>query len=80
MKVPFTAVHGSVRFSFSRYTTDAEVDRIIEVFPEIVAQPASALALLGRRRRPAPPRGAVDDGARGLTRPARPAPCLGDPR
>jgi cysteine desulfurase len=37
MKVPFTAVHGSVRFSFSRYNTDEEVDRIIEVFPQIVA-------------------------------------------
>ena len=37
MKVPFTAVHGSVRFSFSRYNTDEDVDRIIEVFPEIVA-------------------------------------------
>jgi cysteine desulfurase len=37
MKIPFTAAHGSVRFSFSRYNTDADVDRIIEVFPEIVA-------------------------------------------
>jgi cysteine desulfurase len=37
MKVPFTAVHGSVRFSFSRYNSDEDVDRIIEVFPEIVA-------------------------------------------
>jgi len=37
MKVPFTAVHGSVRFSLSRYNTDEDVDRIIEVFPEIVA-------------------------------------------
>jgi cysteine desulfurase len=37
MEVPFTAVHGSVRFSFSRYNTDEDVDRIIEVFPEIVA-------------------------------------------
>ena len=36
--VPFTAVHGSVRFSFSRYNTDEEVDRIIEVFPEVVAR------------------------------------------
>ncbi len=36
MQVPFTAVHGSVRFSFSRYNTDADVDRVQEVFPEIV--------------------------------------------
>jgi cysteine desulfurase len=36
MKIPFTAIHGSVRFSLSRYTTDAEIDRVIEVFPGIV--------------------------------------------
>jgi len=36
MKVPFTAVHGSVRFSLSRYTTREEVDRVIEVFPQII--------------------------------------------
>ena len=35
--VPFTAVHGSIRFSFSRYNTEEEVDRIIEVFPRVVA-------------------------------------------
>ena len=37
LNVPFTAVHGSVRFSLSRYNTDADIDRIIEVFPGIVA-------------------------------------------
>ena len=37
MKVPFTAVHGSIRFSFSRYNSEEDVDRIIEVFPGIVA-------------------------------------------
>jgi cysteine desulfurase len=37
MKVPFTAIHGSVRFSFSRYNSDEDVDKIIEVFPQIVA-------------------------------------------
>ncbi len=37
MQVPFTAVHGSVRFSLSRYNTEADVDRISEVFPQIVA-------------------------------------------
>jgi cysteine desulfurase len=37
MKVPFTAVHGSVRFSLSRYNTDEDIDKIIEVFPQIVA-------------------------------------------
>jgi cysteine desulfurase len=37
LNVPFTAVHGSIRFSLSRYNTEQEVDRIIEVFPRIVA-------------------------------------------
>jgi cysteine desulfurase len=37
MKVPFTAIHGSVRFSLSRYNTEEDVDRILEVFPQIVA-------------------------------------------
>jgi len=37
LEVPFTAVHGSVRFSLSRYNTEEEVDRIAEVFPGIVA-------------------------------------------
>ncbi|MEN6497544.1 MAG: cysteine desulfurase NifS [Thermoguttaceae bacterium] len=37
MKVPLTAVHGSVRFSFSRYNAEEDVDRILEVFPQIVA-------------------------------------------
>ena len=37
MKVPFTAAHGSIRFSFSRYNTEEDVDHILEVFPEIVA-------------------------------------------
>ncbi len=37
MKVPFTAAHGSIRFSFSRYNSDEDLDRILEVFPKIVA-------------------------------------------
>jgi cysteine desulfurase len=37
MKIPDAAVHGSVRFSFSRYNTDADVDRIIEIFPEVIS-------------------------------------------
>lgn len=37
MGVPFTAAHGSVRFSLSRYSTNDDMDRIIEVFPAIVA-------------------------------------------
>jgi cysteine desulfurase len=37
MNIPFTAVHGSIRFSLSRYNTEADVERIIEVFPRVVA-------------------------------------------
>jgi cysteine desulfurase len=37
MNVPDAAVQGSVRFSFSRYNTDADIDRIIEAFPQMVA-------------------------------------------
>lgn len=36
MDVPFSAVHGSVRFSLSRYTSERDVDTVLEVFPEIV--------------------------------------------
>jgi cysteine desulfurase len=36
MGIPFTAMHGSVRFSLGRYTTEEEVDKLIEVFPDIV--------------------------------------------
>lgn len=38
MGVPYTAAHGTVRFSLSRYNTMAEMDRVIEVVPPIIAQ------------------------------------------
>lgn len=38
MNVPFTAMHGSVRFSLSRYTTEEEIDVVIWEFPEIIAR------------------------------------------
>lgn len=38
MDIPFTAAHGSVRFSFSRYNTMEEVERVIEAVPPIIAQ------------------------------------------
>lgn len=38
MGVPFTAAHGSVRFSLSRYTTESEIDKVIEVMPGIIKQ------------------------------------------
>jgi cysteine desulfurase len=36
MGVPFTAAHGSIRFSLSRYNTEEEVDYTIEKLPGIV--------------------------------------------
>jgi len=38
MGVPFTAAHGSIRFSLSRYNTEEEVDYTIEIMPQIVNQ------------------------------------------
>ena len=37
LNVPFTAVHGSVRFSLSRYNTEEDIDHILDVFPSVVA-------------------------------------------
>jgi cysteine desulfurase len=36
MGVPFTAAHGSIRFSLSRYTTEKEIDFVIEKMPPII--------------------------------------------
>ena len=36
MGVPFTAIHGSIRFSLSKYTTEKEIDYVTEVLPGIV--------------------------------------------
>jgi len=38
MGVPFTAIHGSIRFSLSRYNTETEIDRVIEVMPAIIIE------------------------------------------
>jgi len=38
MGVPFTAIHGSVRFSLSRYTTEEEVDFVLEKMPPIIKE------------------------------------------
>ncbi|MEA5528014.1 cysteine desulfurase NifS [Dolichospermum sp. UHCC 0684] len=36
MGLAYTTLHGSIRFSLSRYTTEAEIDQVIAVMPEIV--------------------------------------------
>ncbi|ACI51337.1 cysteine desulfurase NifS [Gluconacetobacter diazotrophicus PA1 5] len=38
MHVPYTAAHGAIRFSFSRENTDADVDRVLDVMPGIIAK------------------------------------------
>lgn len=38
MKVPESYGHGSLRFSLSRYTTPAEIDRTIQVLPGIISR------------------------------------------
>ena len=36
MNVPFTAIHGSIRFSLSKYTTEAEIDYVCGKLPGII--------------------------------------------
>jgi cysteine desulfurase len=38
MGVPFTCAHGSIRFSLSRFTTDAEIDAVIKELPPIISR------------------------------------------
>ncbi|WP_027159393.1 cysteine desulfurase NifS [Methylobacter luteus] len=37
MDIPYTAAHGTIRFSFSRYNTMDEVDEVLKVMPDIAA-------------------------------------------
>ncbi|MBW4569724.1 MAG: cysteine desulfurase NifS [Tolypothrix carrinoi HA7290-LM1] len=36
MGLPYTILHGSIRFSLCRYTTVAEIDQVIAVMPDII--------------------------------------------
>ena len=38
MDVPRTMVHGSIRFSFSRYNTDEDVDYVLKEMPRIISR------------------------------------------
>jgi cysteine desulfurase len=38
MNIDPKVAHGAIRFSLSRYTTDAEVDRALEILPKIIAR------------------------------------------
>lgn len=41
MNVPFTSLHGSIRFSLSHFTTEEEIDYAIQVIPPIIEKIAS---------------------------------------
>ena len=38
MGVPATLIHGSIRFSLSRYNTEAEVDKVLEIMPPVIKE------------------------------------------
>ncbi len=38
MGVPFTAAHGSIRFSLSYYNTDKDIDHVLKHMPEIITR------------------------------------------
>jgi cysteine desulfurase len=38
MGIPFIAIHGSIRFSLSRYNTEEEIDKVIEIVPGIIKE------------------------------------------
>ncbi|MBI5025628.1 MAG: cysteine desulfurase NifS [Nitrospirae bacterium] len=38
MGIPFTAIHGSVRLSLSRYNTDEDVDLVLKKMPEVIKE------------------------------------------
>lgn len=36
MGTPFTAIHGSIRFSLSRYNTETDIERVIDIMPPVI--------------------------------------------
>jgi len=38
MGVPFTAAHGVIRFSMSHENSDADVDRLLDIVPGVIAK------------------------------------------
>ncbi len=54
MGIPYTAVHGSIRFSLSRFTTEKEIDTVIDVMPGIIKE-LRELSPFGREKFFCPP-------------------------
>jgi cysteine desulfurase len=50
MGVPFTAIHGSIRFSLSRYNTEEEINNVIDIMPKIIKD-LRLLSPFGREKR-----------------------------
>ena len=38
MGMPYSSAHGTIRFSLSKYNTDADIDKVVEVLPPIIAR------------------------------------------
>jgi cysteine desulfurase len=38
MGIPYSSLHGSIRFSLSHYTTDAQIDHVLSVLPSIITK------------------------------------------
>ena len=36
MSIPFTAAHGTIRFSLSRYSKEREIDKVLEVIASVI--------------------------------------------
>jgi len=46
MDIPYTAAHGTIRFSFSRYNKMSEVDEVLKVMPGIRRDFTQVVAVL----------------------------------
>ncbi|WP_128291602.1 cysteine desulfurase NifS [Afifella aestuarii] len=55
MRLPFTAAHGAVRFSLSRDNEKADVDRLIEILPDIIEELRAVSPFWRKAREPAKP-------------------------
>jgi cysteine desulfurase len=48
MKIDEIVAHGAIRFSLSRYTTDAEIDRALEILPGVIKRLRAVLPVSSR--------------------------------
>jgi cysteine desulfurase len=48
MKIEPKIAHGAIRFSLSRYTTDAEIDQALEIIPAVIARLRNVLPVDAR--------------------------------